>query len=114
MDTRRLILVLIFTFSSFMLWESWQKYHQPKPLANGATTAPAGSAAPQPSAALQAGASGGAPAVGTAAAVATAETFTVQTDLVKASISPLGGDIVELDLLNYTQHDNSEKRLFRS
>lgn len=31
MDTRRLILVLIFTFSSFMLWESWQKYNQPKP-----------------------------------------------------------------------------------
>ena len=30
MDTRRLILVLIFTFSSFMLWENWQKYHQPK------------------------------------------------------------------------------------
>jgi hypothetical protein len=31
MDTRRLILVLIFTFSSFMLWENWQKYNQPKP-----------------------------------------------------------------------------------
>ena len=41
MDTRRLILVLIFTFSSFMLWESWQKYNQPKPPANAATTAPA-------------------------------------------------------------------------
>jgi YidC/Oxa1 family membrane protein insertase len=34
MDTRRLILVLIFTFSSFMLWESWQKYNQPKPPAD--------------------------------------------------------------------------------
>ncbi len=111
MDTRRLILVLIFTFSSFMLWESWQKYNQPKPPANAATTAPAGSAVPQPSAALQAGSSAGAaPVAATAApAAATAETFTVQTDVVKASISPLGGDIVELDLLNYTQHDNSEK-----
>jgi hypothetical protein len=33
MDTRRLILVMIFTFSSFLLWENWQKYNQPKPAA---------------------------------------------------------------------------------
>ncbi|MGA9962458.1 MAG: membrane protein insertase YidC, partial [Azonexus sp.] len=55
MDTRRLILVLIFTFSSFMLWESWQKYNQPKPPASTAAGAPAGSAVPQPSTTLQAG-----------------------------------------------------------
>ncbi len=109
MDTRRLILVMIFTFSSFLLWESWQKYNQPKPLASTTAAAPVGSAAPQPSAALQAGSSAGAPVAATAPAKSVAESFTVQTDLVKASISPLGGDIVELDLLKYSQHDNSEK-----
>ena len=70
MDTRRLILVLIFTFSSFMLWESWQKYNQPKPPANAATTTPAGSGAPQPSAALQASPAAGAPAPTAAPAAA--------------------------------------------
>ncbi|MGB8146840.1 MAG: membrane protein insertase YidC, partial [Azonexus sp.] len=60
MDTRRLILVLIFTFSSFMLWESWQKYNQPKPPAAAGAAVPAGSSVPQPTAALQA-----APAPGT-------------------------------------------------
>lgn len=109
MDTRRLILVMIFTFSSFLLWESWQKYNQPKPPANATATMPAGSAAPQPSAALQAGGSVGASAPVVAPASVSAATFTVETDLVKANISPLGGDIVELDLLKYSQHDNSEK-----
>ncbi len=108
MDTRRLILVLIFTFSSFMLWESWQKYNQPKPLANGAPSAAAGSAAPQPSATLQAtspAAVGGAPT----APAAVGETFGIQTDLVNATISAVGGDIVHLDLLNYKEHDSQDK-----
>mgnify|MGYP001201368543 FL=1 len=109
MDTRRLILVLIFTFSSFMLWESWQKYNQPKPPANAATTTPAASGAPQPSAALQASPAAGAPATTAAPAVAAGETFTVQTDLVNATISAVGGDIVQLDLLNYKEHDNQDK-----
>jgi YidC/Oxa1 family membrane protein insertase len=107
MDTRRLILVLIFFFSSFMLWESWQKYNQPKLPANAATTTPAGSAAPQPSAALQSGAT--APAATAALAVPAGETFTVQTDLVNATISAVGGDIVQLDLLNYKEHDDNNK-----
>ena len=109
MDTRRLILVLIFFFSSFMLWESWQKYNQPKLPANAATTTPAGSAAPQPSAALKAGTSAGAPAATVAPAVPAGESFTVTTDLVNATISAVGGDIVELDLLNYKEHEDNSK-----
>ncbi len=109
MDTRRLILVLIFTFSSFLLWENWQKYNQPKPpVAAAGNEVPAGSAAPRPSVALQS--ANGAPvaAAGTLVAAA-ADTFTVTTDLVKATISPVGGDIVQLDLLKYQEHDNKDK-----
>ena len=107
MDTRRLILVLIFTFSSFMLWENWQKYNQPKPPAEAGVATVAG-AAPKPSANLQAGnASGAAPVV--APSVSVAETFTVSTDLVKATISAQGGDLVNLELLKYKEHDNKEK-----
>ena len=107
MDTRRLILVLIFTFSSFMLWENWQKYNQPKPAeAVTATAAAAGSAAPKPSAALQ---NPGAPVVAPAASVPAGETFTVTTDLVKASVSSIGGDLIELELLKYKAHEDKEK-----
>ncbi|TXT29329.1 MAG: preprotein translocase subunit YidC [Rhodocyclaceae bacterium] len=107
MDTRRLILVMIFTFSSFMLWENWQKYNQPKPTADAVATTPAGSAAPTPSASLQAKASPITPAV--SAPVSSAETFTVTTDLLKATISAQGGDLVGLELLKYKEHDNKDK-----
>lgn len=112
MDTRRLILVFIFIFSGFMLWENWQKFNQPKPPVAAAAVDPAGNAVPKPSAALQAGA---APTPATAvvapagtAAVA-AETFTVSTDLVKATISTQGGDLVQLELLKYKEHDDKNQ-----
>ncbi len=107
MDTRRLILVMVFAFSSFMLWENWQKYNQPKPPATAAAAQDAGSAAPKPSAALQAGAVG-AP-VASAAAAPTAQAVTITTDVVKATVSSLGGDIVDLELLNYKEHDSADK-----
>nr|Q477Q4.1 RecName: Full=Membrane protein insertase YidC; AltName: Full=Foldase YidC; AltName: Full=Membrane integrase YidC; AltName: Full=Membrane protein YidC [Dechloromonas aromatica RCB] len=106
MDTRRLILVLIFTFSSFMLWENWQKYNQPKP-ADAVAAAPVSGAAPTPSAALQAKAAPGTPPVATP--VSTAETFSITTDLLKATISAQGGDLVSLELLNYKEHDDIQK-----
>lgn len=107
MDTRRLILVLIFTFSSFMLWENWQKYNQPKPVAEAANVADIAGAAPIPSAALQATAAPG--EVQPAAPASTAATFTVATDLIKASISEQGGDLVELELLKYKAHEDKSK-----
>ena len=113
MDTRRLILVLIFTFSSFMLWESWQKYNQPKPAANAVATTTPGSAAPTPSVSLQPGSAGSAAPVVSAAAIApVGETFIVSTDLLKATISAQGGDLVELELLRYKEHGNKDKNFF--
>jgi YidC/Oxa1 family membrane protein insertase len=108
MDTRRLILVLIFAFSSYMLWENWQKYNQPKPPPVAEAGAAAVSAAPKPSSALQAASPAGSTPMPVDAAPA-GETFTVTTDLVKATISTLGGDIVKLELLNYKEHDNKDK-----
>ena len=110
MDTRRLILVLIFTFSSFMLWESWQKYNQPKPAASVAAGTPAGGAAPRPSALLHAGAAPSpAPGAAGAPAATPGETFTVATDLVNATVSAQGGDIVKLELLKYKEHQDKDK-----
>ncbi len=112
MDTRRLILVMIFFFSSFMLWENWQKFNQPKPPADAAAITSAGnspksaSLAPTPSANLQASSSKP-PAV--AVKPALAGSFTVTTDRVKATISAQGGDIIQLELLKYKEHNNKEK-----
>jgi YidC/Oxa1 family membrane protein insertase len=54
MDNRRIILLMIFSFSLVMLWEAWQKHNLPKPPAQNAAQTSA--ATPQPSASLQAGA----------------------------------------------------------
>ncbi|RIX48313.1 MAG: membrane protein insertase YidC [Rhodocyclales bacterium GT-UBC] len=109
MDTRRLILVLIFTFSSFMLWENWQKYNQPKPAAEATAASSTGAApTPTPSAALQAGNTSSKTVAPTLAAH-TGETFTVDTDLMKASISTQGGDLVRLELLKYKEHEDKQK-----
>ena len=110
MDTRRLILLSIFIFSSFMLWENWQKYNQPKPVAGEQAAATVASDAPKPSASLQAGAATATPSTDVPA-VASAETFTVTTDLVKATVSSQGGDLVKLELLKYKDHEDKEKNL---
>lgn len=109
MDTRRLILVMIFAFSSFMLWENWQEYNRPKP----ATEAVAGTSqtvvdntTPTPSVSLQAAGSNIA-AVAEMPAVS-AETFTVETDLMKVTISTQGGDLLGLELLNYREADDKD------
>jgi YidC/Oxa1 family membrane protein insertase len=109
MDTRRLILVMIFAFSSFMLWENWQQYNQPKPLAEVAANTPqaiADGSTPTPSVSLQAAGSAIVAAVETP--VSTAETFMVETDLMKVTISTQGGDLVGLELLNYKESDDKD------
>lgn len=110
MDTRRLILVLIFTFSSFMLWENWQKYNQPKPALETVAASTAAGGAPKPSASLQAPVPGNTTTTPTPVSpVPAGETFTVTTDLIKANISAQGGDLVKLELLRYKEHDNKDK-----
>ncbi len=109
MDTRRLILVMIFAFSSFMLWENWQEYNRPKPVAEVATNSPqavADGSTPTPSVSLQA--AGSAIAAVTETPAATGETFTVETDLMKVTISTQGGDLVGLELLNYKESDDKD------
>jgi len=102
METRRIILLVIFSFSALMLWDAWQKHeaaHAPKlppstlpalpgapegtaPKAPGAASTPAAAANPGPSASPSAG------------PVAPAgQTVTVKTDLFDVEINTAGGDI---------------------
>jgi YidC/Oxa1 family membrane protein insertase len=104
MDTQRLILLFIFSFSLLMLWEAWDKQGRPKPAATPpaaqqgvpAPAKPAGEAAAKP----------GAPAsVPPAEATAKGETVRVSTDLLVAEVDTLGGTLKRVELL---QHKDSK------
>ncbi len=121
MDTQRLILFIIFSFSLLMLWEAWQKETRPpvppqQQQAKDADIPAPAAAPPKPGAPAPAAAVPGAP---TAAAVpgaaaptaATRELVRVTTDLLHAEIDPVGGDIVRVELLRYNDSIDPTKRL---
>lgn len=104
MDTQRLILFLVFAFSVLFLWEAWQKQHSPTAVVSQQGQPALGAArVPSPEDAVPAAPSGlskpvAAPASGQEVTVTRAP-VTVKTDLLRAVIDPLGGDLVELELL---------------
>src|SRR5262245_16858693 len=102
MDTQRLILLVIFSFSLLMIWEAWEKEKRPKPApvapaAHRGVPAPAKPAAPATTApAAKAPAS-----VPGAAAPSKGEIVRVKTDLVAAEIDTLGATLKRLELLKH-------------
>ena len=105
MDNQRLFLVLLFGFSLVMLWDAWQKYSHPAPLAPTAQTSvqqplpgssPTG--APLPSATGAVPVAAAATESTTSADSSKAATTVVETDVYVAEISALGGDLVRLVL----------------
>ncbi|TSA18874.1 MAG: membrane protein insertase YidC [Betaproteobacteria bacterium] len=105
MDTQRLILFFVFSFSLLLLWDAWQKDQRPpvSASAQSAKHATAGATVPSPSVPTQA-----APVVqpkpgeaipSTPAGNAKQEKLTVRTDDFVADIDLRGGDIVRLELL---------------
>jgi YidC/Oxa1 family membrane protein insertase len=98
MDTQRLILFIVFSFSALLLWDAWQKEQHPAPVKP--VVAVSQQQSPQPSA-----------APGTPAQVAVTDTglatagakLKVQTDAVYAEVDTVGGDLRRLELLK--QHD---------
>ena len=113
MDTQRLILLVIFSFSALFLWQAWQREHNPPAptvaAAQSATkTADLPSPSPQPSATPPAAVPGNAPA----AAPAAAQTVTIKTDLFTAEIDAAGGVITLLALDKHRDpHDTAKPYL---
>jgi len=115
MDVQRLILLFIFGFSVLMLWEGWQREHQPKPAPQAPSSqqqgvpvpaapatpgqAPAPTAKPAPS------------AVPATEAPARGQTVRVTTDLVVADIDTLGGTLKRLELLRHKDSEDEKKNL---
>jgi YidC/Oxa1 family membrane protein insertase len=107
MDNRRLILLLVFSFSLVMLWDAWQKYNHPQaPASAPVATTPAASV-PVPSAPPPAATPAALPAA--APSVAAGQIVKVKNDLFTASISTQGGDIVNLELLRYRSAVDKDK-----
>jgi len=104
MDTQRLILFFVFSFSLLLLWEAWQK--ELRPAAPAVPTAPVSAPAP------------GAPATAPGASVVPAvnapqsgQRVRVRTDTVFAQIDTQGGDLVYLELLQHKDTLDGSKNL---
>jgi YidC/Oxa1 family membrane protein insertase len=96
MDTQRLILLVIFSFSLLMLWEAWEKEKRPKPAPSAAQQGVPAPAKPQPAASAKTPA-----AVPATEAPQAGEIVRVRTDLVAAEIDTRGGTLKRLELLKH-------------
>ena len=114
MDTQRLILFFVFSFSLLLLWTEWEKERRPKPppvvaqqaretkAVPGEVPTPAAAIVPVPAAA----------AVPAAVAVVTkGEIIQVRTDLLVADIDTLGGGLVRIELLKHKETNDLTKNL---
>ena len=106
MDTQRLILLVIFSFSLLMLWEAWEKEKRPKPPPTAPTEQPGvpAPAKPAPPAAKPSAAVPGAEA-------AKGEVIRVSTDLVVAEIDTLGGTLKRVELMRHKDSKDLSKNL---
>lgn len=106
MDTRRLVLFVIFSMSILMLWDAWQRQNSP---AEAVVSQTASVSAANPNAA---------PAAGTANQVdlpvngdyklQNAQRIQVTTDLFKADIETTGGDLRRLELLKHRASEDEK------
>jgi YidC/Oxa1 family membrane protein insertase len=121
MDNRRFILLGIFFFSLFMLWDAWQQYKNPQPAPTAALPSSSVPSAPVLSVDVsalpaQAGTestnSVSVPATNTA--TVKGEIVEIRTDLFTAQVSTQGGDLIGLELTSYKATEDSSKnfRLF--
>ena len=118
MDTQRLFLFLIFSFSLVLVWDGWQRYQHPEQYVQQGTAS--NETLPKPQVAPLAGVVPAAiPPAGSAQATiaqqptlhAAAKTIHVKTDTIEAEISTIGGDISRLALLKHPDGQDKNKPL---
>lgn len=108
MDTRRLVLFVIFSMSILMLWEAWQRQHAPAELVPQATSVAVDGSVPSQS--------GGAAANVVKTEIAgnndykltSGQRISVTTDVYKADIETVGGDLRKLELLKHRSSENDK------
>jgi YidC/Oxa1 family membrane protein insertase len=110
MDTQRLILFFIFSFSLLLLWDSWEKHNRPKPVppTPAAQTVPV---VPTPAKLAAAPAVAAAASVPAAAPLSKGEVLRIKTDLLLAEIDTLGGTLARVELLKHKEAGETTKNL---
>jgi YidC/Oxa1 family membrane protein insertase len=112
MDTQRLILWIIFSFSLVFIWEAWQKHNgRPSTFFSTpvATQTSAGTAKPtsiNSPAAVQGAAPGAVNTAAPAAQTLQGELITLSSDVLKLEIDTLGGTVKRATLLQHKAADN--------
>jgi len=123
-DIRRSILWIVFSVSLVMLWDAWNTHNGHPSMFAPTAAKPAAVAGAAPATATGVPAAASVPgataaAAGTAAATPTAgasapvvsEKVTITTDMVKATFDTKGGDLVRLELLNYSDAVDPKNRV---
>src|SRR6202047_5126386 len=110
MDTQRLILFVIFSFSALFLWERWQSEHRPlvAPPAVQAAVPATGVDAPVPRGAMPPTVPGAVPGV-VAATSAPSEKVVIKTDLYTAAVDTLGAVLTEIALSAHRDTNDESK-----
>ena len=112
MDTQRLILFFVFSFSILMLWEAWQKEGRlPQAPATSERTVPTPAGGPGPSVApnLIPRGAGSVPTTSVEAAPVKRDRVRVTTSEMIAEIDTLGGDLVYLEFLEHKDFNDKSK-----
>ena len=120
MDTQRLILFFVFSFSVLLLWEAWQKEVKAPQQAMAVSeraavpTGPSGRTDPQPAAKGNepSATAPGAVVRSDASAMTTSnDRIHVETDALRVEIDTLGGNLVYVELLRHKETNSREKNL---
>lgn len=114
MDTQRIVILLVFTVSLFLLYDAWQRQHvAPQPAPSTGTSAATDAAGVKPgdvpAPSTPAGTPGVLPSAPGAEALAAGEAVEVVTDVVRAQISTAGGDLRRLELLKQADSEDLKK-----
>lgn len=104
MDTRRLVLFVIFSMSILMLWDAWQRQHAPVADIQQVANNNAGTT----QSANPAGSVNVDVAVDSDYKLQSGQRIKVTTDLYKAEIETTGGDLRRLELLKHRASDNDK------
>ena len=108
MDTRRLVLFVIFSMSILMLWEAWQRQHTPAEITQKiSSNAPMDNSVPSQSTSAAVVAKTEMPAESDYKLLS-GQRISVVTDLYKADIETTGGDLRRLELLKHRGSDNDK------
>jgi len=109
MDTQRLILFAIFSFSALFLWERWQAEQRPATPPPTASKSSKEAAVPSPAKAGNEAAAPGPAVPGGTSSQATGERIEIKTDRYIANVDTLGGAITLVALTDHRDTEDASK-----